>query len=82
MTKRRRSRTYDQIEASALRDLEEIERNGETKAFVEVTVGGAPHRRTTPQIVGPENVRSFKKLWGVCPTIGCSKIAGHDGECN
>ena len=36
--------------------------------------------RVTPRLVGPA-VERFKRVWGVCLTDGCAKIAGHGGAC-
>lgn len=79
--RRKKHRTAHEVEEKFRRDLAEIERTGEVMTFREVTPGGSPHRTVTPQIVGPENVRQFKEMWGVCPTPGCSQVAGHDGPC-
>lgn len=55
---------------------EEIEDAGET------TVGtSVPPHSVTPRIVGAANVDAFKRAMGVCPSDGCNKISGHDGEC-
>jgi hypothetical protein len=70
--RRRRSKTYAQLEAKMLLTLE---------AKVLLTPF-AMSDNGHPMIEGKEAIQAFKSRLGVCAAVGCSRESGHPGKCS